>query len=85
MLVSKVSYIQYWYAHQSADSQRLTDIGIIDTKKDINTYIDPQFSSGLSCCGIPRAQDGITIPAAAKSTANLNDFVGSFQIYAIKA
>jgi arsenite methyltransferase len=62
----------------------------MDTKKDINIYLDPQFLNGanLECetntgCGCgPPAQNK---SASANFSDDLNDFVGSFQIYAIKA
>ncbi|KAF8223257.1 NAD(P)-binding protein [Tricholoma matsutake] len=54
------------------------DIIILDTKKDINAYQDPQVSSGSGCCGSASARKTCT-------PVDLNVFVGSFQIYAVKA
>jgi arsenite methyltransferase len=57
-----------------------SDIVIVDTKKDINVYLDPQFLGGSGCCTKAPAE-------CLKETGelpDLNAFVGSFQIYAVK-
>ena len=56
------------------------DIVILDTKKDINVYQDPQspIQSNSGCgCGPSKC--------APATTPDLNLFVGSFQVYAVKA
>jgi len=59
------------------------DIAILDTKKDINVYQDPQDPAKVGCCG--KASVGGLVKANLPEPIDLNAFVGSFQIYAVKA
>jgi hypothetical protein len=57
-----------------------SDIVIVDTKNDLNVYLDPQFLSGSGCCAKAPAEWVKEVG----ELPDLNAFVGSFQIYAVK-
>ncbi|KAL4739800.1 S-adenosyl-L-methionine-dependent methyltransferase [Aspergillus similis] len=60
----------------------LKDVLIVDTKADINLYKQTLDSHREDSCCAPK--ESIRIPAANFADVDFNEWVGSFQIYAIK-
>ncbi|KAL4805150.1 S-adenosyl-L-methionine-dependent methyltransferase [Aspergillus unguis] len=75
---AQVTEYQAWM-----ESVGLTDILLVDTKADINVY--KQFSeTGQGCCCGP-AQESARLPEGEFADVDFNSWVGSYQIYAVKA
>ncbi|KDQ56966.1 hypothetical protein JAAARDRAFT_131028 [Jaapia argillacea MUCL 33604] len=54
----------------------------VDTKVDLNVYFQPESGCGISCCAAPPT--GV-LQRPAMPNFDANEWVGSYQIYAVKA
>ncbi|CEL00930.1 hypothetical protein ASPCAL00522 [Aspergillus calidoustus] len=75
---SQVTEYQAWL-----ESVGLTDILFVDAKADINLYKQSSDTGQGSCCGA--AKESVRLPVSEFADVDFNAWVGSFQIYAVKA
>ncbi|KAL2836029.1 UbiE/COQ5 family methyltransferase [Aspergillus pseudodeflectus] len=75
---SQVTEYQAWL-----EGVGLTDILFVDAKANINLYKQSSDTGQGSCCGA--AKKSVRLPVSEFADVDFNAWVGSFQIYAVKA